>query len=108
MNYEGIKSYLLQHPDWFHAKSNKATSWQDFERWPNTSVDRNHLIMPGEYFMVDPTVAEAGSFWIVQLLRTGEMRLVFQITDDMRRDFGDVLNGYWIVPEPGEEANHGN
>lgn len=103
MNFNGIKAYLANHPEYFKDDNNRATSWHDYERWPDTVVDRNHLIMPGEFYMVDAANArQPGSYWIVRLGRSGQQQLVRMLSDDMRRDYGFVVNGYWLIPKDQE------
>ena len=101
------KEGVVQH--WLWMKKNQATSWDDFiTEWgiradPNwIKTDRKHLIMPGELFLCDLV---GGELWVGRLEhsdRNFRATKLFQISNDMNRDYGNCFNGYAILPNWGE------
>lgn len=87
-----VKEGVKQH--WLWMAKNQATSWEDFNTWPQQAVDRRHLIMPGELFLCDLV---GGELWVGRMGHKKAEKL-YQISDDMNRDYGNCFNGYAVVP----------
>lgn len=92
---------------WLWQEENQATSWDDFiMEWGNSNnphyikTDRAHLIMPGELFMCDFV---GGELWIGRLKhknsRSKGYEVLYQVSDNMVRDYGNNFNGYAILPK---------
>lgn len=109
INIPKLRDYLTQQKDNYFDKDNKATSWEDFERFPGFGCNRNKLIMPGEYLMID---IYSSQLWICQ--HTNRVHKVEKdrkairfkpitcVIEDCHTMLGSVWNGYWLIPYLGD------
>ena len=86
----------------------KAVSWEDFERFPTYDTNRNRLVMPSEYLMVDVFQSQ---LWICKHTRKKyncggrsiKFKPIVMVIEDCNKLLGSVWNGYWLIPDLNED-----
>ena len=100
-----LRSYLIDKKnDYFDYPMNKATSWEDFERFPNYDCNRNRLITYGEHLMV----VFRSQLWICKHTkrkyvvdgRRIQFKPIYCVVEDCHKLLGSRWSGYWLIPNP--------
>lgn len=93
-----LRAHLLENQETFFAKTNRADSWLDFDRFPTMLTDREHLCMYNEPMLIDRSDKGVHTYCICTISNTGKVTMQVPVIaiDDMRPECW--RNGYFLLP----------
>lgn len=108
--YADLYLYLKSRSnEFFSNKDNRAIDMRDFETWPNSPVDRDHLVLYGEIMLVDLEMPECDHAYVICEVTRGKHKLssgrvvhlkpLQSIIPIVDINSSDWRNGYFLLPK---------
>lgn len=101
-----LHDYILENQKIFFAKENEATSWYDFNTFPQQlETCRDTLCMPNEPMLIDRDHDGVHTYCICTISEKGKITSEVPVIEVSKLDRNCWRNGYFLLPEITQKTN---
>lgn len=94
-----LHDFILKNADFIFSKENEANAWCDFNRFPKSKTDREHLCLPSEPFLVDRNYDGVHTYCVCTISQNGKITAEFPVIQVDKIPYGVWRNGYFLLPD---------